>query len=455
MAADITTRSGQRLTRFSLLVGAAAALVGIVYGYDQGSIAGALLFLRPDFGLSPFLVSVVVTGVPVGTFFGALGGGWIANAIGRKRSMLLIALGYTVFSGLQGVSTGPWMLAAFRFLLGLVVGVSIVAAPQFIAESVPPHVRGGMLVTFQTATNLGVMASYYVGLGLASLQSWRLILALAAVPGFIAAVVLWRLPDTARWYLMRGRRAEAERLLARVEPGQDPAAQADQIEEDLRVVGSGSYRQLLRPPLSKAGVFVIGLGFLVQITGINAITYYSPTILQSLGFASPTQALLATALVAIPGFLAVVTASLLVDRWGRRPTLLSGITTMTVANALLLLAYMGAPSKLLSVLGLVLFLIGFNFGYGALVWTYSSESLPAQMRAVGGSALLTADLFGNVLIGFFFPNVIVAIGGVGTFAILLALSVLAFGFVFMLAPETRGRPLESIRVYWENGGRWP
>jgi hypothetical protein len=77
------------------------------------------------------------------------------------------------------------------------------------------------------------------------------------------------------------------------------------------------------------------------------------------------------------------------------------------------------------------------------------------MRAVGGSALLTADLFGNVLIGFFFPNVIVAIGGVGTFAILLALSVLAFGFVFMLAPETRGRPLESIRVYWENGGRWP
>jgi hypothetical protein len=128
---------------------------------------------------------------------------------------------------------------------------------------------------------------------------------------------------------------------------------------------------------------------------------------------------------------------------------------MAVANLLLLLAYTTGPSRLLSVVGLVLFLTGFNFGYGALVWTYASESLPAQMRAVGGSALLTADLFGNALIGFFFPNVIAAIGGGGTFAILLVLSALAFGFVFRLAPETRGRPLESIRVYWENGGRWP
>jgi MFS family permease len=209
--------------------------------------------LKPDFALSPFLVSVVVTGVPVGTFFGALGGGWIANAIGRKRAMLLIALGYTLFSGLQGLSAGPWMLASIRLLLGLVVGISIVAAPQFIAESVPPQVRGGMLVTFQTATNLGVMGSYYVGLALASLRSWRLILALEAVPGVVAALVLWRLPDTARWYLMKGRRSEAERLLARVEPARDPAGQADQIEEDLRVVGSGSYGQLLRPPLRRAG----------------------------------------------------------------------------------------------------------------------------------------------------------------------------------------------------------
>lgn len=453
-AEALTSQTRRRRSYYSLIVGLAATLVGIVYGYDQGSIAGALLFLRPDFHLSPFLTSTVVTAVPVGTLFGALAGGWVANAIGRKWAMMGIAIGYTVLSAIQGLSTGPWMLAAIRLILGLVVGISIVAAPQFIAESAPARSRGALLVTFQTATVLGIIISYLVGFALARFGSWQAILSLAAVPGFVAVLVLIRLPDTARWYLMRGRREEAERLLSRVEPGEDPAQEADRIAEDVRVVGSGSLRQLFRRPWRRAAIFLIFLGFLVQITGINAITYYSPTILQRVGFTSPTEAILASALVTIPGFLAVVASSQLVDRWGRRPNLLTGITVMVIANVLLLLAFVTGPSEILSIVGLIVFQIGFAFGYGALVWAYASETLPAQMRAVGGSTLLAADLFGNILIGLFFPNVIARIGGGGTFGIFFILSVFAFVFIFFMAPETRGKPLEQIRHYWENGGRW-
>lgn len=439
----------------SLVIVGTAALVGVVYGYDQGSIASATLFLQPDLHLSTFLVTVVVTAVGVGMLLGALAGGRIANAIGRKRAMLVIAVGYALFSALQAAAVDAWSLAVIRFLLGLVIGVSIVAAPAFIAESAPARIRGRMLVTFQMATSTGIVVSYLVGLALAGTQSWRLILALACVPAIVVIPLLWRLPDTARWYLMRGRRDEARAVLRRFDPTEDPDAQIRTIEEDLTATSRGTYLQLFRRPLRRAGLFVIGLGFFVQITGINAIVYYSPTILKTVGFHSATDAILASALLQVAGLVAEVCSFFVVDRWGRRPVLLTGISVMAVANVVLVVTFALGGSTVLGVLGIFLFLVGFTFGYGSLVWVFVAESLPARMRAIGGSALLTADLFANIIIGFFFLNALGAIGGAATFGVFLALSVVAFGFVALLAPETKNRKLEDIRFFWENGGHWP
>lgn len=443
------------MRRAPLLVAGTASLVGVVYGYDQGSIASAILFLQPQLHLSTVLVTVVVTAVSIGTLLGALAGGRIANAIGRKRAMLAIAIGYTLFSGLQAAAAEVWSLAVIRFLLGLVIGVSIVAAPAFIAESAPARIRGRMLVTFQIATSVGIVVSYLVGLGLAGTQSWRLILALAAVPAVVVVFLLRGLPDTARWYLMKGRRDEARAVLQRMDPTEDPDRQIALIEEDLAVTSQGSYRQLFRRPLRRAGLFVIGLGFFVQITGINAIVYFSPTILKTVGFSSPTEAILASALLQLAGLAAEICSFFVVDRWGRRPVLLTGISIMAAANLVLIFAFVGGGSPALGVLGIFLFLVGFAFGYGSLVWVYVAESMPAQMRAIGGSALLTADLFANIIIGFFFLNAIGAMGGSATFGVFLALSAIAFIFVALLAPETKGRRLEDIRFFWENRGRWP
>ncbi len=441
--------------RLGLKIAFTATLIGAVYGYDQGSIATALLFLEPDFGLSTFQVTVVVAAVSVGALVGALVGGNIANAVGRKRAMMVIAVGYAVFSGLQALTVNAVSLALVRFLLGLVVGVSIVAAPAYIAESTPKRIRGRMLVAFQIATISGIVVSYFVGLALAGSENWRLILGLAAVPAAIAGLLLRTLPDTSRWYLMKGRRAEALDVLRRVDPEEDAESQARAIEEDLASTHKGSYAQLFRPPLRRAGLFVIGLGLLVQLTGINAIVYYSPTILKQVGFTSATDAIFAAALLQAAGLVACITAALIVDRWGRRPVLLSGVTTMAVANAVLIAAFAGGTRPALAFAGILLFLVGFSFGYGALVWVYVAESLPAQMRAIGGSALLTADLFANVVVGLFFLNALDALGGALTFGIFLVLAVISIAFIATLAPETKGRPLENIRSFWENGGRWP
>jgi len=199
----------QSLSRLNVLIAGTAAIVGLIYGYDLGSIAGALLFLVPDFGLSTFMTSVVTTAVVLGQLVGAFFAGRISNTIGRKRTMVFVALGYAAFAGLQGLAPNEWFLTVVRFLLGLVIGVSIVVAPAYIAESAPIRVRGSMLVTFQVATTSGIAIAYFVGAALASTESWRLILSLSAIPALIVLLLVVRLPDTARWLMMNGQREES------------------------------------------------------------------------------------------------------------------------------------------------------------------------------------------------------------------------------------------------------
>nr|MBA2533955.1 MFS transporter [Rubrobacter sp.] len=160
---DTGAARGQNISRLNVLIAITAAIIGLIYGYDLRSIASALLFLVPAFGLSTFMTSVVTSAVVLGQLFGALFAGRISNTIGRKRSLVIVALGYAAFAGLQGLAPNEWFLTAVRFLLGLAIGISIVVAPAYIAESAPVSVRGSMLVTFQIATTSGIAVAYALG----------------------------------------------------------------------------------------------------------------------------------------------------------------------------------------------------------------------------------------------------------------------------------------------------
>jgi hypothetical protein len=227
------------------------------------------------------------------------------------------------------------------------------------------------------------------------------------------------------------------------------------IEHDLGYEEKGSFVELFQGRFRRAGIFVVGLGFLVQITGINAIVYYSPTIIQVVGVTSPTGAIVTTGFVQVAGVIAEVVAFLVVDRWERRPTLLTGIGTMGAANAILVLAYALNSPATFTLLGILLFTVGFNFGYGSLVRVYAPESFPVRLRTQGGSAMLTVDLCANFIVGVVFLGALGCLGGSVTFGIFFALALVSLAFVYVLAPETKGQPLEAIRTYWYNGGRWP
>jgi MFS transporter, SP family, galactose:H+ symporter len=306
---------------------------------------------------------------------------------------------------------------------------------------------------------VGITVAYFVGYGLAASGAWRWMLGLSAIPAALVLLPLLRLPDTPRWYMMRGRRSEALDTLRRADPAADSEQELDEIEQDLRAERGGSLKEMARAPYARATVFVVVLGFLVQITGINAITYYSPFIFKELGWSGHTP-LLIQAFVEVFSVVAVVVSVLVVDRIGRRVTLLTGVGVMIASNVLMLLLFAftdlnGGASSVLGFVGILFFTAGFNFGFGALVWVYASESFPARLRTAGASAMLTADLVANLLISRFFLSVFESLGGAVTFALFLGLAVVSFVFIAALAPETKGRPLEAIRVYWENGGRWP
>jgi SP family arabinose:H+ symporter-like MFS transporter len=454
------TSTKVRSTRgLAITISLTAATVGVVYGYDTGSIAGALLFVPKEFKLSTSATEWITTFTGLGLILGALIANRLADRYGRKVAMVIIAIGFTVFAILQAAALDIVWLDIARFFLGVSIGISVVAAPVFIAESAPVTIRGALIVGYQVATVVGIMVAYFADYGLAFSSSWRIMLALSAVASALVLVILLRLPDTPRWYLMHGRREEALDTLERVDPEGDAEQSAREIEADLAAESGGSAREMLRMPYLRPAIFVLVLGFLVQITGINAVTYYSPFIFKALGWHG-YLVLLIQALVEVFSVFATVGAVLVVDRIGRRVTLLIGVGVMIASNALLVVLYavtshFSGVTSGLGFVGILFFTAGFNFGFGAMVWVYASESFPARLRTIGASTMLTADLVGNLLISRFFLTVMGNMGGLGTFALFLGLAVVSFVFIMAMAPETKGRPLEAIRVYWENGARWP
>ncbi|QUH04726.1 sugar porter family MFS transporter [Saccharopolyspora erythraea] len=437
----------------------AAATIGIIYGYDIGNVSGALLFITEEMRLSPAMQGSVTTVLVAGNIVGALIAGKLATAIGRKPTMLLVVAGYAVFAAWSGLTSDILWLDVSRFFLGISIGLSLVVAPVFLAESAPAAIRGSLVVGYQVATVTGILLAYLVDWSLAGSGNWRLMLALSAVPSVLVVFLLVRLPDTARWYVLKGRHEEARATLRLVDPGADADREIAEIEAEISTQTGGRLREMFRAPYSSATMFVLTLGFLVQITGINAITYYSPTIFKQMGFEGNATIIGLPAIVQAAALVATIGSLFIVDRFGRRPILLGGIASMMLSSLVMILVFatgsLGSGGSLWGFLAILVFTAGFNFGFGSLVWVYASESFPARLRTLGASLMLTTDLIANLIVAQFFLPLMDGLGGATTFVIFLVLAAISFAFVLRFAPETKGRTLESIRTYWENGARWP
>ncbi len=459
--------STSSIPRSAWVVAISAATLGVIYGYDGSNIAGAQLYFAEYFGLpgDGGTIETIVTAVVYGELVGALAGGFIINRFGRRPTIIAVAFGYVAFCLASAFSISPLMLGVSRVLLGLTIGVSLIAVPVFVAESVPARIRGATLVAYQVAAVVGIIIGYLGALALGGLSgslNWRLMLGLAAVPALLLIPALLRLPETARWLMLKGRVDEARASLRRTDPDADIDAEIADMQAAIHGERGGRIKEMLRKPYLRATVFVVGLGFFIQITGINATVAYGPKIFQAMGVDTNTESILMSTLVQAIALIAVLASMTVVDRWGRRPILLTGIGIMIVSQLAMVITFATQDGETfttaqiaLGFIGLAGINIGFVFGFGALVWVYSSESFPARLRGYGSSAMLGSDLLANIIIVQFFLTVLNTIGGAWSFTLFAILAALAWIFVWRLAPETRGRELEEIQGYWENGGKWP
>jgi sugar porter (SP) family MFS transporter len=426
-----------------------AGLGGILYGFDMGVIAAALIFVRTSFGLSTQMEEVLVSVVLVGSMIGALVGGTIADRIGRRATLVWGAILFILGSILAPLSPNVGVLLVARALLGVAIGFTSVTAPVYVSELAPPQSRGMLIGLYQFALTSGIALADLVGYWLAGQQGWRWMFGFGLIPAVFFLFMVLTVPESPRWLFVQNRVAEAESVLK----SYTDEAGAKLLLEDIRVSLMTKMERrwsALWSPAVRGSLFIaVGFTVLQQVTGINTIIYYGPQIFSLAGISSNKNAIFATLLVAITNVVATVIALLLVDRLGRKPLLYAGVGGMTVSLFVLSLCFhdqaaLGSSLGVIATACLMVYITCFAFSMGPIAWILVSEVFPLRVRGRGVAAATLGSGTSNFLVSLTFLSLIKVAGNALTFAIYGVFCILTLFFVRFVIPETKGRELESI-----------
>ncbi len=436
---------------FSLIVGI-AALGGLLFGYDTGVISGALLFIRTDFALSAGMQGLVAGIALAGAAVGAAFAGGLSDRFGRRMVIFFTGLIFIAGSLVAALAPEVTTLLVGRLLVGVGIGIASMLTPLYLAETAPARSRGALVSLNQLAITVGILVSYLIGYLFALHGQWRWMLALGAVPGVILSVGMLTLPETPRWLAGHGRLAEAGAVLRRLRGiGGDIEAELGELRTDLLREGSlPSWRELLSPAVRLPLIIGVGLAIFQQITGINTVIYFAPTIFQAAGLSSASAAILATAGVGVVNVVMTLVAIRLIDSVGRRTLLLTGLLGMAACLLLLGLGFAigGASGALgwITALSLAAYVGFFAIGLGPVFWLLISEIFPLYLRGRAMGIATIANWGFNLLVTVTFLELINVFGRPGTFLLYAILTVAAFIFTRALVPETKGRSLEQIEA---------
>jgi SP family galactose:H+ symporter-like MFS transporter len=434
------------------LVAAIASLGGLLFGYDTGVISGALLFIRDEFHLSPTMQDVLTGAVLVGATIAAAFAGALSDHFGRKKMIVMVAALFGAGALLSAFAGSLWVLLTARAVVGAAIGVASMLTPLYLAEMAPADKRGAIVSLNQFCITFGILLSYVVDFGLAGVtDGWRWMLGLGVVPGIVLGVGMLFLPESPRWLAAHGRTQDAAQALKAMRQGQDISQELGELRQDvLRREAKGSIWSMLREQhLRKPLIIGLGLAAFQQVTGINTVIYFAPTIFQSAGFESASASILATAGVGVVNVVMTVIAIRLMDRAGRRPLLLAGLAVMAVSLVALAIAFFSGQSQTLgyvTVAALAVYVGGFAIGLGPVFWLLISEIFPLGVRGRAMSMATVTNWGSNLIVTLVFLDLIRLLGSGGTFLMFAVLTVAAFAFTYGRVPETKGRSLEQIEA---------
>lgn len=425
----------------------AAALAGFLFGFDTAVISGADKPIQLLWNTSPLFHGTFIMSMALwGTVIGALFGGIPCDRIGRKKTLIWIGVLYLVSALGSALAWDPFSFSFFRFIGGIGVGASSVAAPTYISEIAPAERRGRLVILYQFMIVLGILiaflSNWLVGTGLGE-NAWRWMLGIEAVPALMYLLLVFRIPNSPRWLVIHKKdESGAKEIITQLDPGQNAEQEILAIRlTETEDKGYGFFSGHYKFPI----ILAFLLAFFNQLSGINFVIYYAPRIFEAAGLASST-ALLSSVGIGAVNLIFTMLGVLLIDRAGRKTLMLYGSIGYIITLSVVSWAFYTSAGGVIIVLFLFGFIASHAVGQGAVIWVFISEIFPNHVRASGQSFGTGVHWVFAALITLFTLFFMDILGDnpaplFGFFAFMMVLQLL---FVVKMMPETKGKSLEEL-----------
>ncbi|RDY61131.1 sugar porter family MFS transporter [Flagellimonas nanhaiensis] len=469
---------------YLLVISFVSTIGGFLFGYDTAVISGCNTFLQEHFQLSPATLGWVVSSALLGTIFGCIVAGTITDAFGRKKALIVAASCLTISAigsmlppqFLGNLDQAYWFTSdsamAFNILImvrivgGIGVGITSVVAPIYIAELSLPENRGRMVSLYQLSITLGILLAFLIdwivldqaggmagkiGTEAAGFWNWIFVEELwrgmfgTEIPiALLFLVLLFMVPETPRWLISKGRQSEARAIMIKINGEEYAEKRMEEINEMIREE-EGGIRELFQPFLRIPLLIGILLPMFSHLSGIAAIMYFAPNIINE-SIQSVENAFLGAVLVGLVNSAFTFVAIFNIEKFGRRKLLLAGVTGAFVS--LFGVGVLFAMGSKLVIIPLLMYVASFAFSFGPIVWVIISEIFPTRIRGMA----VAMGSFSLMMTGFVItltnPILIENIEASGTFFLYAALTLPAIWFIWKFVPETKGKTLEEIEKYW-------
>lgn len=454
--------------KFLLLITSVSALGGLLFGYDTGVINGAQFYLTKYFALDATMQGFVVGSALIGCFVGAILAGPLSIKIGRKNSLIISAVLFTISAWGSGLPSflpeSVSLLVFFRLIGGLGIGVASMNAPMYIAEIAPASKRGNLVTYYQLAVVIGFfivfLATYFIGSKLTEAQNlqfgWRRMFWSELIPSLSFLLLLFVVPKSPRWLALKGRNEESLEVLVKIHGEDNAKLESEEIQESLKSSSKSANINYFKKGVLI--IIVIGsvLSILQQFTGINAVLYYGSDIFEkALGFGKD-DILLQQVLLAFINLVFTFIAMATVDKFGRKPLIYIGSLGMILGFLLLGFSLQQQSIGFISLLGVLIFIASFAMSMGPVVWVLLSEMFPNKMRSVAMSVAVAAQWAANYFVTQTFPMVTESEmnnndfwNGSLPYFIFVGFIIVIMIFTYKFIPETKGKSLEQLEGIWE------
>ena len=437
------------------IIAVVATFGGLLFGYDTGVVNGALEPLTQDFGLTPRTEGIVVSFLTIGAAFGAVIGGRLSDAFGRRSNILLLATFFIVGTLACALAPNWQFLAGARFFLGLAVGAASTTVPVYLAELAPFERRGSLVTRNEVMIVVGQFAAFVINAIIFNIWGehegvWRYMLAVAVLPAIALLIGMLFLPESPRWLISKHRDDQAFEVLKQVRSTERAEAEMKEVEllaEEEEKSKTGGLSDLASKWVLRLVIIGVGLGIAQQLTGINSVMYYGTQLLTDAGF-SADAAIIANTFNGLFSVLGVTVGIMLINKLPRRVMLLGGFTLTSTFHLLIGLSAVFLPDGQFKAYAILVFVVLFVFSMqgtlGPLVWLMLAEIFPLKIRSFAMGICVFALWMANPAVAQFFPSVVAGMGIANTFFMFAGLGVLALIFIYFMVPETRNKTLEDL-----------